>query len=125
VTTKKLKGDAIARRASSAVDLVEDVYADRFVRCKEVLQVTGLSRAQLYLKINAGTFPEPIPLDDEGEGRAVAWSFLSVRRWVQERKHNAPAAREARKAARAGKNLGGRPPGPKKKAGRPRAQEAA
>lgn len=59
----------------------------KMLRLPEVLNRTGLSRSTLYLRINEGTFPKPVPLG----GRAVGWPADEVDGWVESR------IREARK----------------------------
>lgn len=48
------------------------------LRLPEVKLRTGLSRSSIYLKINEGTFPKPIPLGL----RAVGWLDSEVDSWV-------------------------------------------
>lgn len=52
---------------------------DRFVRIKEVLARTGLSRATLYRRIAENKFPAP-----RKYGAASVWSDAEIRQW-----HNA------------------------------------
>ena len=40
---------------------------------------TGLSKSEIYRRIKAGTFPEPIKLG----ARAVAWPAAKVDAWVK------------------------------------------
>lgn len=54
---------------------------DRFLRIGEVLKVTGLSRATLYLMVNEKQFPAPVRL----RARAVAWRASQIREWMDTR----------------------------------------
>ena len=58
-----------------------DIQADRLIRLKEVLRLTGLSRSSLYRKIRAGTFPESVELGE----RVVGWWESEVRAWMASR----------------------------------------
>jgi len=51
------------------------------IRLPEVLRMVGLSRATIYNKIRAGTFPAAIPLGDV----AVGWLRSEVEQWIAER----------------------------------------
>ena len=55
---------------------------DSFLRLKEVLRITGLSRTSLYRYIDAGRFPRQVQVGPQ----VVAWSAADVARWVEERK---------------------------------------
>lgn len=50
---------------------------DRFLRLPEVLERTSLSRATLYRKIAAGTFPPQIKISD----RRCGWRESHVTAW--------------------------------------------
>jgi len=50
---------------------------DRFLRINSVLDRTGLSRATLYRKIQAGTFPRQIRISD----RCCGWRESEVIEW--------------------------------------------
>ena len=62
----------------------------RFLRLKEVIELTGLSRSTIYKYIDEGLFPRSVPLG----GRAVAWVDQEVQDWVlariEERDHGKP-----------------------------------
>mgnify|MGYP000332418803 FL=1 len=51
---------------------------DRMVRLPEVLARAGFSRATLYRKIRAGTFPRQEPISDQG----VGWRQSDPARWM-------------------------------------------
>lgn len=51
---------------------------ERIVRMKTVLHRTGLSRATIYRKIAAGTFPRQLPISIHGTG----WHETDIDRWI-------------------------------------------
>jgi prophage regulatory protein len=51
---------------------------NRFMRLNEVLDITGLSRATLYRKIQAGTFPHQHKLAE----RCCGWKAYEVDIWL-------------------------------------------
>jgi len=51
---------------------------ERIIRLKTVLARTGLSRATLYRKIVAGTFPQQVRISIHGAG----WHESAVARWI-------------------------------------------
>jgi len=51
----------------------------RFIRLKEVMEQTGLSRSTLYLYIEKGIFPSNVSLG----GRCVAWVESEVLEWME------------------------------------------
>ncbi|ARP38110.1 AlpA family transcriptional regulator [Vibrio splendidus] len=52
----------------------------RFLKLKEVMQKTALSRSAIYRKMNDDEFPKSIGLGD----RAVAWVEGEVDEWMEE-----------------------------------------
>ena len=52
---------------------------DRFLRLNAVLDLTGLSRATLYRKIEAGTFPKQIKIAT----RCAGWRQSAVNDWMR------------------------------------------
>jgi prophage regulatory protein len=56
---------------------------DRILRLPEVKKVTGLSRSQIYLKMNDDDFPKAVPLC----ARAVGWLESEIIDWFQVRKN--------------------------------------
>ena len=60
---------------------------ESFLRLPRVRELTGLSRATLYVYVKAGTFPAPYAIG----ARARAWAFSDVQKWIQERKDAGPA----------------------------------
>ena len=54
---------------------------DRLLRLDEVLSYTGLSRSELYRKMQEGTFPGSVKVSK----RAVRWRESEVERWIEER----------------------------------------
>ena len=53
----------------------------RFLRLREVLERTGLSRSTIYVRLEQGRFPRPVSLGD----RAVRWVEAEVDEWIAER----------------------------------------
>jgi prophage regulatory protein len=53
----------------------------KFVRLREVLSMTALSRSTIYREISLGNFPKPVPIGR----RAVAWVFDEVESWCHAR----------------------------------------
>ena len=51
----------------------------RFLKLKEVMQKTALSRSAIYRKMNDGEFPKSISLGD----RAVAWVDSEIDDWME------------------------------------------
>lgn len=76
-----------------------EIFRKRLLKRAQVLAITGLSRAGLYRKIAAGTFPKPVSLADgpDSERSAVAWRLADVEAWIDGLTTKAP--RQARKNA--------------------------
>jgi len=51
----------------------------RFLKLKEVMQKTALSRSAIYRKMDEGSFPKSVSLGD----RAVAWVEKEVDEWME------------------------------------------
>jgi prophage regulatory protein len=51
----------------------------RFLKLKEVMQKTALSRSAIYRKMDEGSFPKSVSLGD----RAVAWVETEVEDWME------------------------------------------
>ena len=54
---------------------------ERFISMAEVIDKVGLSQTHLYRKINAGTFPKPVPLGP----MKVAFVESEIDEWMDER----------------------------------------
>lgn len=54
------------------------LYPMRFLKLKEVMEKTALSRSAIYRKMNDGEFPQSVSLGD----RAVAWVESEVEDWM-------------------------------------------
>ncbi|RKF20178.1 AlpA family transcriptional regulator [Alginatibacterium sediminis] len=52
----------------------------RFLKLKEVMEKTALSRSAIYRKMNEEQFPKSISLGD----RAVAWVESEIDEWMEE-----------------------------------------
>ncbi|EKO3990200.1 AlpA family transcriptional regulator [Vibrio fluvialis] len=50
----------------------------RFLKLKEVMEKTALSRSAIYRKMSDGEFPQSVSLGD----RAVAWVESEVDEWM-------------------------------------------
>lgn len=54
---------------------------DRYLRVKQICEITGLSRATIYALEKAGKFPGKVALG----ARAVAWRESTIAKWMEER----------------------------------------
>lgn len=59
---------------------------DYFLRMKDVLKRTGLTRSPLYRMINKGQFPSPVKIGV----KSIAWPESSVNQWIEDRKIGKP-----------------------------------
>ena len=64
---------------------------DRYMRIKQVSEITGLSRATIYNMERIGDFPKKTILST----RAVAWRESEVVKWMDSRKELTKSGREA------------------------------
>lgn len=53
----------------------------RFVRLREVMARTGLSRSTIYVWVAEGRFPKPVPLGE----RSVGWIESELEEWLRDR----------------------------------------
>jgi prophage regulatory protein len=51
------------------------------LRMRAVCQSTGLSRSQLYRRLRAGEFPQPVRLSKQ----AIAWASNEIQDWIDAR----------------------------------------
>lgn len=65
---------------------------DKYLRIKQVAELTGLSRATIYNMEKAGTFPKKTPLG----ARAVAWRESEIAAWMESRQHVEKSVQEKR-----------------------------
>ena len=49
----------------------------RFLRIAEVCRMAGLSRSEIYKRVQAGRFPRPVKLAP----KVAAWSSATIRQW--------------------------------------------
>ena len=56
------------------------IPCDRFLRIKEVVARTGLSKATVYRKIEAGTFPEQVRIAE----RCCGWRESAITEWMRD-----------------------------------------
>ena len=68
---------------------------NKLLRRPEVETITHLSRASIYARIKAGTFPPPVRLGPN----AVAWRAEDIDRWIEELPVASELHRETRAAA--------------------------
>lgn len=59
-------------------NLVAQKLTDRFLRKKDVIEITGLSASTIYRKENEGLFPPRIKISD----RRIAWRLSDVNDWM-------------------------------------------
>lgn len=77
-------------------------FAPAFLRTRDVLRITSLSRATIYRRIAARRFPAPVHLG----GRACGWSTSALQDWISDPEgYRAPATEDSR-----GTRARGRPP---------------
>jgi prophage regulatory protein len=62
-------------------DRLDELGIDYYVRIKDVVQITGLSRTSVYRMLKAGNFPKPYNLSE----RCVAWRISALKEWISER----------------------------------------
>lgn len=55
--------------------------AIKILRLPSIIELTGLSRSTIYLRISKSEFPAPISLG----GRAVGWVEDDVNQWLAEK----------------------------------------
>jgi len=75
---------------------------DRVIRIRDVMQLTGLCRSSIYLRINASddniyhdpSFPRPFTLANNGKRGAVGWLLSEVLSWI-EKKANSRLRRDS------------------------------
>lgn len=53
---------------------------DALLRLPAVREMVGLSRSEIYRRIESGRFPRPVRLGDN----AVAWRLSDLQRWISE-----------------------------------------
>lgn len=63
---------------------------DRLIPLADVLNISGLSKSELYRRIAAGTFPAQVNL-----GWSSRWSEQEVGQWVEQQKAARPDRRKA------------------------------
>lgn len=53
----------------------------KMLRLPRVIELTGLSRSSIYLRMNNNDFPHSISLGD----RAIAWLECDIEQWIEEK----------------------------------------
>ena len=77
MSTESGLGVAVPTPANTATP---DLPAPAFLRIRDVLRITTLSRPPIYRRIAAHRFPPPIHLG----GRACGWPSAAMRIWIQD-----------------------------------------
>jgi len=65
---------------------------NKYLRAKQICELTGLSRATIYAMEKVGSFPKKIALG----ARAVAWRESDIEKWIEERKCVVKSGKEAK-----------------------------
>jgi prophage regulatory protein len=87
-----LRGPAITQAALQ--------FAPAFLRTRDVLRITSLSRATIYRRIAARRFPAPVHLG----GRACGWSTSALQDWISDPEgYCAPATENSRRTRKRGR----------------------
>jgi predicted DNA-binding transcriptional regulator AlpA len=98
VMERRVAGDA-AHSSAQMIDLrgleitqAALQFAPAFLRTRDVLRITSLSRATLYRRIAARRFPAPVYLG----GRACGWSTAALQDWISDPEgYRAPATEDS------------------------------
>ncbi len=61
----------------------ENVPKIGFFRLSQILQLLPISRATVWRKVKAGTFPKPVKLSSN----ITAWKVADVRAWMEDAAH--------------------------------------
>ena len=82
MSTTKNPSRNLTQTARTKIDVPEVAppFVPAFLRTRDVLRITSLSRATLYRRINARRFPAPIHLG----GRACGWSITAIQEWIMD-----------------------------------------
>lgn len=65
--------------------------ANTLIRLPEVLKMTGLSRATIYRRMRAGTFPKSVDIGgSDARCAPVAWPLDEIEGWIEQRKNARP-----------------------------------
>lgn len=56
-------------------------HPNRLIRLKEVIHISGLSRASIYSFMEEGIFPQSVSLG----ARAIGWRYQDIQNWIQEK----------------------------------------
>lgn len=55
--------------------------ANRILRIHQVMEITGLAKPTIYLRISQGTFPKQLKLGQ----RASGWLASDIQTWINDR----------------------------------------
>ena len=64
--------------------MARQTTAPRFLRVREVLEMTGMYRSFIYAQMAEGTFPRQIHLGP----RTIVWNEQEVVQWMEDRMAN-------------------------------------
>ncbi len=53
---------------------------EKFLKINQVMEVTGLSKSEIYKRVKLGTFPKQIKLSF----RSIVWVESEIQLWIQE-----------------------------------------
>ena len=53
----------------------------KILRLPSIIELTGLSRSTIYLRISKGEFPAPVSLGE----RAVGWVESEINQWLEDK----------------------------------------
>ena len=70
----------------------------KILRFAEVHERTGLSRATVYRRVRAGTFPTPLDLGNGQGHHQLGWIAEEIDQWVEARPRHVPQGHGRRKA---------------------------
>jgi prophage regulatory protein len=55
----------------------------KYMRLKEVVKLTGISRSTIYNYVKTHNFPKPLKIDS----RISVWQFDDVMEWMEQHRH--------------------------------------
>ena len=72
------------RAGNNEGDSGNAVAIDRCLRIWQVCELTGISRATVYRKVNDGNFPKPFHLSP----MITVWRVSAIENWIREREQH-------------------------------------
>lgn len=67
------------------------------IRCKDLMQRLGLSRATLWRRVKSGEFPKPLRLGGKTNNSAIGWLNSDVENWLEEQQKNSTGSEPCKK----------------------------